>query len=80
MNEKRLTPRQQYEVAYCQLRIGNGSARDEVLRVVSDEVLDCAVLSYDNRFQEFNGWMNKKRWMYFFSTANDFPLSEWTPF
>lgn len=77
MNERRLTPRRQYEVAYCLLRMGNGSVHDGDLDVVADEILDCAVLSYDNRNADFNGWNNFPRWRKFFNGVQG-SISVWS--
>lgn len=61
MNERRFTPRRQYEVVYRALRIENGVPHDANLDFISDEILDCAVLSYDNRQDRFYGFVNKSR-------------------
>lgn len=80
MNERRLTPRKEYEHAYRLMRMHNGCVHDFYLRAIGDEILDCAVLSYDNRHEPFMGWRNKRRCYKWYSSPERPAHPDWTPF
>jgi hypothetical protein len=61
MTNQQLTPRQQYEVAYCQLRLNGGVINPDAQPLIYNEIEDCAVLSYDNRRDCFRGWISRQR-------------------
>lgn len=58
MINKNLSPRQQYDVAYAHMRLYGGVIEQDTRLPISDEIEDCASLSYDNRSECFEGWTN----------------------
>jgi hypothetical protein len=53
--------RKDYKRAYKLLRLYCGLPKEDQTTGETNEIEDCAILSYDYRDSEFSGWINRQR-------------------
>lgn len=80
MNRKELTPRRQYEVAYCIYRLYGEQGVDGMEMDITSEIGHCAFISYENRNSVFDGWINDGNMDFFRDVAPYRPEWDGIPF
>jgi len=53
--------RRDYERAYKLVRLYLGLPKEDQIMGETNEIEDCAILSYDYHDSEFSGWINRNR-------------------